>query len=256
MTPLPITATVITLNEEAMIAGCIRSLRPVCDEIIVVDSLSADRTREIAAAEGARVIEQAYLGDGPQKAHGVPFARNDWILSLDADERLEDDAVALIRGLPLDDPRTAYALRRRNFVGNHWIRAAGFYPDSVVRLYHRGTSGYLPRKHHSRVEAPRVRRLKGHIRHFTYEDLSHWIRRIDELSALDAWAMKDRGVRPSGWRPAVHALVALLRKLVFKGGVFQGADGMTVAVTTAFNAYMKYAKLNELYEREQGGPRE
>ena len=75
-----------------MIADCIRSLRQVCDEIIVVDSLSTDATREIAAREGARVIEQAYLGDGPQKAHGVPFAKNDWILSLDADERLEDDA--------------------------------------------------------------------------------------------------------------------------------------------------------------------
>lgn len=250
----PITATVITLNEETMIADCIRSLHQVCDEIIVVDSLSTDATREIAASEGARVIEQAYLGDGPQKAYGVPFARNDWILSMDADERLEDDAVALIRALPLDDPQTAYALRRRNFVGNHWIRAAGFYPDSVVRLYHRGTAGYLPRKHHSRVEAPRVQHLRGHIRHFTYEDLSHWIRRIDELSALDAWAMKGRGVRPSVWRPTVHAMAALLRKLVFKGGLFQGSDGMTVAVTTAFNAYMKYLKLNELYEREQGGP--
>jgi glycosyltransferase involved in cell wall biosynthesis len=250
---MPITGIVITLNEADMIAECLQSLGQVCDEIIVVDSLSTDRTREIAADMGARVVEQPYLGDGPQKAHGVPFAKNDWIFSLDADERLEDDAVELIRGLSLDDPQIGYAFRRRNFVGNHWIRAAGFYPDSVVRLYNRRSAGYLPRKHHSRVEAPTIRHTKTHIRHLTYEDLSHWIRRIDELSALDAWAMKERGVRPSTLRPTLHALAALLRKLVFKGGLLQGSDGMTVAVTTAFNAYMKYLKLNELYEREEGG---
>jgi glycosyltransferase involved in cell wall biosynthesis len=245
-----ITGIIITLNEEAMIAGAIDSLRSVCDEIIVVDSHSTDRTREIAAREGAKILEQTYLGDGPQKAFGVPFASNDWILSLDADERLEDDATQYIQALALDDPERAYAFRRRNFVGAHWIRAAGFYPDSVTRLYNRTTAGYLPRKHHSRVEARRIEKVNAHITHFTYEDLSHWIRRIDELSALDAWAMKERGVRPSRSAPTVHAIAALLRKLIFKGGVFQGSDGMTVAVTTAFNAYMKYLKLNELHEQQ------
>ncbi|MDZ7641592.1 MAG: glycosyltransferase family 2 protein [Desulfurivibrio sp.] len=246
----PITGIVITLNEAAMIAGCLQSLRRVCDEIIVVDSLSQDATREIAAREGARVIEQPYLGDGPQKAHAVPLASNDWIFSLDADERLEDDAVTLISQLPLNDPHLAYAFRRRNLVGNHWIKAAGFYPDSVVRLYNRQRAGYLPKKHHSRVAAPKVRHTKTHLRHFTYENLSHWIRRIDELSAYDAWALKSRGVKPARWRPPAHALAALLQKLVLKGGMFQGSDGMTVAVTTAFNAYMKYLKLNELYQQE------
>lgn len=246
----PISGVIITLNEAAMIGDCIRSLRRICDEIIVVDSMSVDETREIATREGARVIEQPYLGDGPQKAHGVPLAKNDWIFSLDADERLEDDAVEVIANLSLDDPTLAYAFRRRNFVGNHWIKAAGFYPDSVVRLYNRSHAGYLPKKHHSRVEAPKVGHTGTHIRHFTYENLSHWIRRIDELSELDAWAMKSRGVKPSSWRPTAHAFGALLQKLVLKGGIFQGSDGMTVAVTTAFNAYMKYLKLNELYERD------
>ncbi|MEA3252515.1 MAG: glycosyltransferase family 2 protein [Pseudomonadota bacterium] len=248
---MPITGIVITLNEAANIAACIRSLQRVCDEVIVVDSLSEDDTVAIAEAHGAHVIAQAYLGDGPQKAHGVPFARNDWILALDADERLADDAVALIEGLALDDPSQAYAFRRKNYVGNHWIRAAGFYPDSVTRLYNRTTAGYLPRKAHSSVEAPRVKLTQAHLDHFTYASLSHWIQRIDALSTRDAWAMKERGVTPSPLRPAVHALTATLRKLLFKGGLLQGADGMTVALTTAFHAYMKYAKLNELYENER-----
>ena len=156
---MPITGIVITLNEADNIAACIQSLQRVCDEIIVVDSLSQDDTVTIAEATGARVIRQAYLGDGPQKAHGVPFASHDWILALDADERLDDDAVALIRSLSLDDPECAYAFRRKNYVGRHWIRAAGFYPDSVVRLYNRTTAGYLPKKAHSSVEARRVESL-------------------------------------------------------------------------------------------------
>ncbi|RXE46580.1 glycosyltransferase family 2 protein [Chromohalobacter israelensis] len=247
----PLTGIVITLNEQANIADCVRSLRRVCDEVIVVDSLSTDDTVAIAEAEGATVISQAYLGDGPQKAHGVPFAKHDWILALDADERLDDDAVALIESLALDDPRTAYSFRRKNYVARHWIRAAGFYPDPVVRLYNRTTSGYLPKKAHSSVQAPRVEATSAHLRHFTYEDMSHWIRRIDTLSSRDAWAMKEHGKRPSRLSPILHATNAMLRKLVFKGGLFQGMDGMTVAMTTAFHAYMKYAKLNELYELER-----
>ena len=138
---MPITGIVITLNEAANIAACIRSLQRVCDEVIVVDSLSEDDTVAIAEAHGAHVIAQAYLGDGPQKAHGVPFARNDWILALDADERLADDAVVLIEGLALDDPSQAYAFRRKNYVGNHWIRAAGFYPGAAaLQSHHRGLS--------------------------------------------------------------------------------------------------------------------
>lgn len=246
-----ITGIIITLNEQDNIEAAIASLRPVCDEIIVVDSGSEDDTVVLAEAAGARIIHQPYLGDGPQKAFAVPQACNDWILALDADERLDDDAVAAIGKLSLDDPRKAYRFRRRNFAGRHWIRAAGFYPDAVTRLYNRTTSGYLPRKAHSSVKAPNVVDIQAHLSHFTYRDLSHWITRIDQLSSRDAWAMKERGITPSNWRPSVHALTALFRKLILKGGLLQGQDGMLVAMTTAFHAYMKYAKLNELYENQR-----
>ncbi|WP_280547190.1 MULTISPECIES: glycosyltransferase family 2 protein [unclassified Halomonas] len=246
----PITGIIITLDEAENITDCIASLTPVCDEIIIVDSGSRDDTVAIAERKGAAVIHQPYLGDGPQKAFAVPRARNDWILALDADERLEDDAITAIHGLSLDDASVAYSFNRRNFCGKHWIKAAGFYPDKVVRLYNRKTSGYLPKKAHSAVQTPKVKHTDAHIRHFTYENLTHWIQRINQLSTRDAWAMKDRGLSPSVSRPALHAASAAFRKLIMKGGIFQGADGLTVAMTTAFHAYMKYAKLNELYEEE------
>jgi glycosyltransferase involved in cell wall biosynthesis len=250
---MKISATIIACNEAENIVDCIDSARRVCDEVlVVVDSKTSDDTARLAEEAGARVFHQEYLGDGPQKAFSVQYASNDWILSLDADERLDEDAVNAIQALQLNDAGVdGYSLRRRNFVGNHWIRAAGFYPDSVVRLYHRERAGYLPKKAHSSVEARRVVALKAHLIHFTYRNYAHWMERINALSSRDAWAMYERGRQPSKIAPVSHALVAMLRKLIFKGGILQGVDGITVAVTTAFHAYMKYLKLNELHEQKQ-----
>lgn len=247
-----ITATVITLNEAENIKDCILSLQKVCDEIIVVDSLSSDDTVRIAEELGARVYKQAYLGDGPQKDFGVQYAKNDWILSLDADERLEDDAVSIIQQLDLENTEhDAFAFRRRNFVGKHWIKAAGFYPDAVVRLYNKNKARYLPKKGHSSVEAKNPEYLDAHLTHFTYKDYAHWMERIDALSSRDAWAMYERGKKVTKLTPTLHAVAAVIRKLIFKGGIFQGVDGMTVTITTAFHAYMKYLKLIELYEQKK-----
>lgn len=245
----PITGIVITLNEAYNISGCLVSLSEVCDELIVVDSGSDDKTVEIAEAYGAKIYTQDYLGDGPQKAFGVPYAKNDWILSLDADERLSEDAVSIIKTLELGDPQIAYCFHRKNYVGKHWIKAAGFYPDSVVRLYNRTTSAYLNKKAHSSVKAPSIYQTKTHIEHLTYRDLSDWVSRINALSTRDAWAMKERGKKPFFFNPILHSTNAFIRKLIFKGGIFQGADGFLVAITTAFHAYMKYAKLNELHKK-------
>lgn len=250
---MSISATIITLNEAETIRECIESAQQVCDQVIVVDSQSSDDTVAIAESMGAEVYIQPYLGDGPQKAFGVQHARNDWVLSLDADERLDTDAVATIRALDLTTTNTdAYAFHRKNFVGNHWVKAAGFYPDTVTRLYHKSRAGYLPKKAHSSVEAKQVETLSAHLIHYTYRDYAHWIERINALSSRDAWAMYERGVKPASWKPALHAVAAVLRKYIFKGGFMQGMDGATVTITTAFHAYMKYLKLIELHEQKPG----
>ncbi len=244
-----ITGIIITLNEEDNIGDCIDSLRKICSEIIVVDSLSKDNTVKIAESKGARVFLQEYLGDGPQKAFGVKYASNDWIFSLDADERIEEDLEEKILSMNLSDENIAYSFRRRNFVGSHWIRAAGFYPDYVTRLYNRKTSGYLDRKSHSKVDAPKIKKVKAHITHFTYRDYSHWMERLNWMSSRDAWAYYEKGKKPNKVRPVISATGAFLKKFIIKGGMFQGVDGITVTLTTIMRAYMKYTKLNEMYEK-------
>ena len=246
-----ISGVVITLNEENNVEDCIKSLQNVCDEVLVIDSLSKDNTVEIAKQNGAIVIEQEYLGDGPQKAFGVPKAKNDWILCIDADERLDADSLKMIPTLDYTNPKKAYAFKRKNYVGNHWVKAAGFYPDYVTRLYNRNEAGYLEKKSHSKVMAPKIVKTRCHLIHYTYKDFSHWMERLNWLSSRDAWAHYEKGTKPSKIRPVTSALAAFLRKFIFKGGFLQGIDGCTVTLTTIIRAYMKYMKLNEMYEKKK-----
>ena len=118
-----IIANIITLNEEKNIEKVIKSVQEVCDDILVIDSLSTDRTCEIAESLGAKVIKQAYLGDGPQKAFGAPLAKNEWILSIDADERLDVNAIEAIKNLDLaNTPYDAFSFARKTYVGKAFIK--------------------------------------------------------------------------------------------------------------------------------------
>lgn len=250
---MKISSTIIAYNEADNIVDCIASARRVCNEVlVVVDTKTTDETARLAEEAGARIFHQEYLGDGPQKAFAVPQASYDWILSIDADERLDDDTVAVIEALHLENSSyDAYALRRKNYVGKHWIKAAGFYPDYVIRLYDRRTAAYLPKKGHSSVKAENIKRLPVHLIHTTYSSYSHWIERINALSSRDAWAMYEKGKRAGRAAPVMHAMVAFVRKFFFKGGMFQGLDGITVTLTTVFRTYFKYLKLLEMIEKKE-----
>jgi glycosyltransferase involved in cell wall biosynthesis len=257
-----ITGTIITYNEEDHIEACIASLRRVCVEVVVVDSLSTDRTVELAIAAGARVIPQAYLGEGPQRNLTEKHAAHDWILALDADERLDDELAATILALPLADPTDAYAFNRKSYVGPRWIRGPGFYPDFVTRLYNRTRAAYEPKPGHAGVLAPRVRRSPGHILHYTYDGLSDWVAKINQVSSLDARGMFEAGRGPSRVKPVTSAMAAGFRALILRGGILRGADSWTIVMTSMFRAFLKYQKLNELHEQatltspeEAAGPR-
>lgn len=244
-----ITGTVITYNEEDHIEACIASLRQVCDDIVVVDSLSTDRTRELAEAAGARVVLQKYLGEGRQRNVTEREAGHDWILALDADERADEEMVAAIRSLRLEDPAIGYKFNRKSYVGQRWISGPGWYPDHITRLYNRTRSSYEAKFGHAGVVAPKVVRLPGHILHYTYDDITDWVAKINQVTSLDAQGMFEAGRPPSAWKPALSAMSALFRQLILRGGLFRGVDGRTIAMTSAFRSYMKYLKLNEFHER-------
>ena len=247
-----ISGTIITNNEESQIEDCILSLQQICDEIIVVDSTSSDSTVEIATKLGAQVIQQSFLGDGPQKAFASSFAKNDWVFSLDADERLEEDLVEFVKKEKLENSKyDGYSFRRRNYSGKRWIKAAGFYPDRVIRLYNRKLINYDERTSHSFVSAKSEFKSNCHIAHYTYSSYTMWIEKINFYSTQSAKTLHSQGIKPSNIRPITHSIFAFFKKLLLKRGIFQGIDGFTVAITTMFNTYMKYMKLNELHEEKK-----
>jgi glycosyltransferase involved in cell wall biosynthesis len=247
---LKITANIITLNEEKNIEAVIKSVQLVCDEIIVVDSLSTDKTCEIAQSLGAKVVKQAYLGDGPQKAYGAGFAKNDWILSIDADERLDTNAVAAIENLDLaQTPYDAFSFARKTYVGKNFIKL--WYPDRVTRLYNKTKCGYSKKMGHAKVEAKNIFALDADMLHYSYEDYIHMVRTTEKFIKRGAKIAYEEGKRASVFDPFLHGTGALFKALVLKGGIFHGINGFNVAVISAFSSYMKYALMLEMQENEE-----
>ncbi len=242
-----ITGVVITLNEERNIKECIESLQQVCSEIIIVDSESKDNTVAVATELGAKVINQPYLGDGIQKNIGLDYATNDWVLSLDADERLTEEAVKELKQLDLNSTKhDAFALRRRNYIGSRWIKQCGWYPDYCIRLYNRNLTRFAAVKQHAAVEAKNPQRLNADIIHYSFENLGQLFAKPGrDFSGRAAKIMYQKGKRANAFSPFTHGLNAFVRKYIFQRGFLGGVDGMTVALSSAINSYLKYAKLLE-----------
>ena len=151
---MAISGLVITYNEEKMIGKCIDALFKVCDEVIIVDSMSTDATVEIAKSKGAIVVSQPFLGDGPQRTHGLPYCKNDWILNLDADEFLDKDAEDFIlKEKYLVGNFDAFSFRVKNFLADKLIDFAGWYPDHKVRFFNKKGAAPSASKVHQKIIA-------------------------------------------------------------------------------------------------------
>ncbi|MHA2939811.1 glycosyltransferase family 2 protein [Vibrio sp. RC27] len=246
-----ITGVIITLNESQNIVECIQSLQQVCSEVIVVDSHSHDNTQQLAKEAGAIVIEQAYLGDGFQKNVGLEHCSNQWVLSIDADERLTEEAVNAIKQLDLTQTlHDAFAFKRRNYIGSRWIKQCGWYPDYCIRLYDKSKTRFSEVKQHASVQASNPAKLEADLIHYSFENLGQLFAKPGRnFSGRAAKIMYQKGKRANALSPFSHGLNAFIRKYIFQRGFLGGVDGMTVALSSAVNSYLKYAKLLE-YQRD------
>jgi len=241
-----ISVTIVALNEADRIADCIRSVRDFTDDIVVVDSLSSDETRTIAESLGARVVEQAYLGGGPQRNYAATLARHDWIFSLDADERATPELATLLAETDFSAATfEGYSFRRRTYVGDRWIRYGGWYPDRVVRLYDRQRLSFVEKPFHASIVGGRIRPVDSDILHYSFANIGQLIYG-QRYGIRDALGLYREGKRVGALAPAGHGLWAFLRTYVLRRGFLGGMDGLSVAISAGLNTYMKYAILNEL----------
>ena len=244
-----ITGIIITLNEQSNIKDCIESMQSVCDEIIVVDSNSKDKTRDIAEELGAKVIIQDYLGDGFQKNFALDKAKNDWILSLDADERLTSEMISEIKSLDLKSSGfDGFGFPRRNFIGSRWIKHGGWYPDVCVRLYNKQKTMFKKVKQHSFVETKNYKILKGDIIHYSFKNLGELFAKPGRnFSTRSAKIMYEKGKKANSLSPVLHGINAFIRHYILGLGFLDGIDGFTVSLSSGVNSDLKYAKLLEYY---------
>ena len=251
--PLPVSLVVITRDAAAEIAECLLSA-PFASDALVVDSGSGDHTVEIARRMGARVVTRAFLGFGRQKQFAVQEAVHDWVLCLDADERLSPALRDAIRALFAagEPPHAAYALARRNRFLDRWLSHGEGYPDWTTRLFDRRREHWSddPVHEHVIAEGP-VGRLEGDLLHASAESLERYIAKQNRYTTLQANAMHARGRRGSALSMATAPLARFLRFYVLKLGFLDGAAGFAHIAIGAFASFLKHAKLCALDRAER-----
>jgi len=246
--PVPVTAVLITKDADEYLDRVIEGLR-VCEEVVILDSGSGDRTREIALQRGARWYEHPFDGYGAQRRRAVSLARNDWILAVDADEVLDRDAVAGLADISWadEDPSACWRIRRRPFVGRREIRHGHWVPDYVVRIFHRGHHEYSDAKiHETVVPTGPLRTLPGSLLHYSYRNLGEVFRMDYQRIKADHYAAAGR--RATGPVLAFRASWAFLYSYVIRRGFLDGPAGVVIALAGSVNAVMGLAIASERHD--------
>ena len=243
-----VSATIITLNEAEHVADAVASLS-WADEVIVVDCGSTDDTVAIASRNGARVEFRAWTGWIDQKNFAASLARNNWIFSLDADERVSPELAQEIRALlQTDPPIGAYRMPRVTFHLGRWIRTTDFYPDYQARLYDRRAARWRGKYVHESValDEGRPGQLRGEVLHYSFRDLRDQLDRINVYTSLGARQMYEAGRRASVLHLLIHPPAAFLRNYILRRGILDGSVGLTISMLQAWSVFLKFAKLREM----------
>ena len=245
-----LSAVLITKDAASQLRPCLESLA-FADEIVVVDSGSSDGTQELAASFGARVIDQDWLGFGPQKQFAVERAANDWVLCVDADERVSPQLAASLRAVLADvDPAPAYRFPRCNRFLGRWLRHGEGYPDLSLRLFDRRRARWSDDAVHEKVIADGpVARIEGDLMHDSAETIAGYLNKQNRYTTLAAEAAFAAGQRASSGKVWLSPLVRFVKFFFVRQGFRDGLPGFIHIAIGCFNSFTKYAKMIELQRR-------
>lgn len=237
-----VSVAVITKNEESRLRPCLESVSWAAD-IVVVDSGSTDRTVELARSMGARVFVEEWKGFGPQKQSAIDKCANDTVLILDADERLSPEAAARVKSIIESGlGAEAYSFRRKSHIGGRWIRHSGWWPDRVPRLIDRRQCRMQGLIHERVVINGTTIALDEAIEHFTFEDYSSMIVKMNSYSDMTSDDIVRSGRRVGPLAPSLRAAWTFIRVYLLRRGFLDGFDGLVIALLNAGGTFFKYAK--------------
>jgi glycosyltransferase involved in cell wall biosynthesis len=247
---MKISAAIITFNEERNIARAIESLR-CCDEIVVVDSGSTDRTVELAAKLGARVVETQWRGYAGQKNYASERCSNDWVLSLDADEALSEALEGEIWQIKKNGPRfDAFTMPRMAQYLGRWILHSGWYPDRKVRLFDRRKARWVGDYVHESVGVDgSVGHLKSNILHFTCSSLSEHLKTMDRYTTLAAEQLVEQRKKIGFQELVMNPPWTFFKTYFLKAGFLDGLEGLAIAYMAALYNFLKYVKTRNMGPR-------
>ena len=242
---MSLSVILITKNEEANLKDCLESVS-FANEIIVVDSQSSDKTQEIAQSFGAKLeITSDWPGFGPQKNRALNLATQEWVLSIDADERvtpeLKEEILAVISS---KNAANCYAIPRSSWYCGRFMKHSGWYPDYVDRLFKRGTAKFSDHLVHERLlpDGP-VAKLENHFLHYSFRDFSQVLKKVDAYSTASAEQAYLKGKRSSVGKAIGHGLWAFFRTYFLRRGFLDGSQGLALAISNAEGTYYRYIKI-------------
>ncbi|TAK87921.1 MAG: glycosyltransferase family 2 protein [Betaproteobacteria bacterium] len=249
----PLSAVLITRNAASVLDACLESLA-FADEIVVVDSASNDGTQEVAERRGARVVQKEWLGFGRQKQFAVEQASHDWVLCLDADERVSPELAASIRAALAAPVSPVYRMARRNRFLGRWLAHGEGYPDWSPRLFNRMNARWSDDLVHEKVlYAVTPGTLQGDLLHDSSDDLTAYLDRQNRYTTLAARQAYERGRSAGMFHLALSPVVRFFKFYVLRLGFLDGKAGLLHISIGCINSYMKYAKLIELRKAEKDG---
>jgi glycosyltransferase involved in cell wall biosynthesis len=250
-----LTVTVITHNEAPHLGEALESVS-WADEIIVIDSESTDETVATARRYTPHVEVRPWMGYGTQKNYAHDRASHDWILSIDADERVTPRLADEIRSLLQVGPRAkGYRISRVSHYLGRWIRSTDWYPDYHVRLYDRRAAQWSEHQVHESIDCQgRVETLRGELLHYPYRDISEHLTKIDRYTTLVAEQWAAEGRTTSALAAFIYPRLAFLRNFVLRRGFLDGHTGLLISTLNSYYVFLKYAKLYEMSQAARTEP--
>lgn len=244
-----LSAAVITKNEEKKIGDCLDSLS-FADEIVVIDCGSTDRTAEIAESKGAKVIFHQWEGHIGQKNYAVGQTTGQWVLSLDADERVSAKLREEIQRALSNPVADGYAIPRLVYYINRWIRHCGWYPARKVRLFRRDKGRWTGENPHDRIELEgRCENLNGDIYHLSFDSISEHLQTIDHFTEIAAREKAAKNERAGFWPIVFRPPVTFIKMYFLKLGFLDGLPGFILSILSTYHVFCKYVKISEMSRR-------
>lgn len=248
--PIKISAVIITYNEEDNLGRCISSLTSVVDEVLVVDSFSTDRTKEIAINQGARFIENPFEGHIQQKNFALSKAKHHWVLSLDADEELSDTLIDSILNVKDSPTVNAYKMNRLTSYCGHWIHYSGWYPDTKIRFWNKEVGSWGGTNPHDSVILDKgivAQKIEGDLLHYSYSSVSQHVLQLDKFTTIAAREALAKGKKLN---PVIHIILypfwIFIKTYFLKLGFLDGFYGFVICINGSFYKFLKYVKLFQL----------